>query len=193
MPPLFRIVLTGPECTGKSTLAQWLGQALGFPVSEEAARLLAAERGELQARDVEDVARLQIELEQKAIAEAVQRKVGGVVHDTDLFSTVLYSRYYYGSCPPWIEQAARRRRSELYLLLLPDIPYEPEPGQRAPYDARREQLEGFTRLFEEEGIRPILIGGLGEARNRAAWQAVEEALGSWVSGQTQGRSPRQRR
>ncbi len=174
--PLLRIVLTGPECTGKTTLATWLGATLRFPVSQEGARLLAAQRGGLETKDVEDVARLEIALEEQAEEAARQLGSRGVVHDTDLFSTVVYARYYHGVCPAWIEEAAFQRRSDLYLLLLPDIPYQHEPLQRAPRDERARQLEAFEQLFEQHGIRAIPVTGLGLKRQQAAWKAVTPTL-----------------
>ena len=43
--------------------------------------------------------------------------------DTDLVSTVVYSRHYYGDCPAWIEAAAVRRLADLYLLHDIDVPW----------------------------------------------------------------------
>ena len=53
-----RIVLTGPECTGKSTLAARLAKELGAPLVEEMARIFAAAvQRELTEQDVEVIAR----------------------------------------------------------------------------------------------------------------------------------------
>ena len=39
------------------------------------------------------------------------------IHDTDLVSTIVYSRHHYGDCPAWIVGEAKSRLSDLYLLL----------------------------------------------------------------------------
>jgi len=36
------------------------------------------------------------------------------IHDTDLVSTVVYSRHHYGECPAWIVGEAKKRLSDLY-------------------------------------------------------------------------------
>ena len=65
----FVIVLTGPECTGKSTLAGELAVRLAASVSREFARTYVDRKGgPLGAADVEPIARGQIALEDEAAA-----------------------------------------------------------------------------------------------------------------------------
>ncbi len=172
-----RAVLTGPESTGKTWLAGRLAPRFGAPVSEEAARRVAEARGgALDAADIHDVARLEIELEDLAEASARARGAPLVLHDTDLVSTVVYGRHYNGSCPPWIERAARARRADLYLLLLPDVPFTPEPGLRGNERDRAAQLPLFRAALAELGIRPVEIGGGWQERELAALQVLARAL-----------------
>lgn len=155
-----RVVLTGPESTGKTWLAGRLGAELDLPVSAEAARILVERRrAPLGARDIHEVARLQIELEDLALAQAGARGAAAVLHDTDLVSTVVYGRHYNGACPAWIETAARARRADLYFLLLPDVPFAAEPTQRGGAADREAQLPRFRAALAELGIRPVEIGG----------------------------------
>lgn len=113
--PLRRITLVGPECSGKSTLAARLAEICGTVWSGEFAREYAENLGRpLEARDIEPIAAGQIHLIDRAVAAA---RGGIVFHDTDLVSTVVYARHYYGSCPGWIENEARKRRADLYMLL----------------------------------------------------------------------------
>lgn len=171
-----RIVLTGPECTGKTTLAGELARRLSLPVSEEAARQLAAERGPLTARDIHEVARLEIELEDLAETRARLLGAPAVLHDTDLVSTVAYGRFFYGACPEWIERAARTRRADLYLLLLPDLPFLPEPDQRGEQDERPAQLQMFEQVLAELAIRPVAVSGRDGTRLLEAEAAIRRLL-----------------
>src|SRR5262249_25951599 len=110
---VMRVVLTGSESTGKSTLGAALSNHYGVPLVPEFVRGYAEARGGvIEFSDHGPIARGQIALEDEYIAR------GGdlVVQDTDLLSTVVYCRHYFGRCPQWIEEAAAARRPDLYLL-----------------------------------------------------------------------------
>jgi NadR type nicotinamide-nucleotide adenylyltransferase len=168
-----RVVLTGAESTGKTLLAVELARAHHTTTSAEHARLyLETHGGPLTADDVEPIARGQIALEDQA--EAAAQTV--VFKDTDLLSTVVYARHYYGACPAWIEQAARDRRADLYLLLHADVPwvadgaYRDLPGQRAEIHAR------FLQALQEIGARFVDVRGAWDERRRTAADAVAALL-----------------
>src|SRR5260221_3661026 len=82
------------------------------------------------------------------------------IHDTDLVSTVVYSRHHYGYCPAWIVGEARKRLSDFYLLLDIDVPWEAD-GVRDS-GARREELHGeFAGALRDFGARVVTISGGG--------------------------------
>ena len=150
------ICLTGPECTGKTGLAR----AAGVPWIPEFAREYAETHGNsLTAADVEPIARGQI--------ASLDRAAGDVVIlDTDLISTVVYARYYYGSCPAWIEEEARRRRADLYLLLDTDLPWQVDSARDSGGDAREDLFDAFRRALDEFETRWEVVSGSFEERLR---------------------------
>ena len=110
----FVVVVTGSECTGKTTLAAELAAAFDASRSPEFVRsYVDAKRAPLDASDVEPIAAGQLAVERAAEHHAASRQARFVVRDTDLASTTVYARHYYGSCPEWIEAAARRRAGDL--------------------------------------------------------------------------------
>jgi nicotinamide riboside kinase len=125
----------------------------------------------LDASDVEPIARGQI-----AEADAAESRAEDLlVLDTDLVSTAVYARHYYGTCPAWIEQAARKRRADLYLLCAPDLPWEAD-GQRDRGDRRAEMHRLFAVALGALGAGVTLVEGVGSAREEAARSAVIQAL-----------------
>src|SRR5688500_11560858 len=158
-----RIVVTGSESTGKSTLARELATHFGAIWVAEQSRVYAARaRRALTAEDVAPIASEQIAAEDAALAEALRRGDRWLFLDTDLVSTVVYARHYYGSCPAWIEAEARARRGDLYLLADVDLPWQPDTVRDRPH--ARDQLHAeFRAALTEFGVESCVVRGT-EAR-----------------------------
>ena len=101
-----------------------------------------------------------------------------VVLDTDLISTLVYARHYYGACPAWIEEDARKRRGDLYLLNHPDVPWEADGPQRDRGDRREEMHALFEGVLRELGARVVDISGPWAERRQRALVAVETLIRS---------------
>lgn len=171
-----RVVVTGSESTGKTTLAARLAKRLGTRCAAEFARsYLDARPTPLDESDVEPIARGQIALEDRVRGEAARAGARVVVFDTDLVSTAVYARHYYGDCPPWIERAALERRAELYLLCHPDVPWIADPQRDQPH-ARDAMHALFEAKLREIGARWVDVRGEWGERERRAVEAVEELL-----------------
>jgi NadR type nicotinamide-nucleotide adenylyltransferase len=169
------IVVTGSECTGKTTLARTLAERLRAPWLPEASRAYAKERRDegraLASDDVEPIARRDI-----AAADAALRSApADLVLDTDLLSTVAYARHYYGACPAWIEGEARARLGALYLLCAPDLPWLAD-GVRDRPAAREAMHAHFRNVLREFGATVTEVRGFGPAREQAAMTAVDAVL-----------------
>ena len=159
-----RVVVTGSESTGKSTLARDLAAHYGTAVCGEFVRdYLDRRGGVLDASDVEPIARGQI---------ALQDAHAGFIFDTDLISTVVYARHYYGVCPEWIVEAARARRAGLYLLLDVDVPWVPDAQRDRPH-LREEIHELFIKTLDEFRADSITIRGTWEERLQRAIAAID--------------------
>lgn len=174
-PRVDAIVATGSESTGKTTLAADLARHYGTTWIPESARAYLDEKTAtgrpLGAGDVEPIARGHI----ARVDEGVARTRDLIVLDTDLVSTVVYSRHYYGSCPVWIEQAARERLGDLYLLCDIDAPWVADPARDLPH--LRQHMHGlFVATLDALGARYITLRGSWEARLATAIAAID-ALG----------------
>jgi NadR type nicotinamide-nucleotide adenylyltransferase len=167
------VVVIGSECTGKTTLAADLAEHAGAPWSPEFAReYLDRKAGPLDASDVEPIARGQVGVE-----NAVMAMDGPlVIKDTDLVSTVVYARHYYGACPAWIERAAEERLGDCYLLLHPDVPWIADGLQR-DRPSERALLHGlFAQQLRRFGARVVDIAGDWPARRALAVASLRDVL-----------------
>jgi NadR type nicotinamide-nucleotide adenylyltransferase len=166
------VVVTGSECTGKTTLAARLAGRYGVPHCREFAREYLDRKGStLDATDVEPIARGQIALEDDA-ARCAQ---GLLIKDTDLLSTVVYARHYYGSCPRWVEEAARARLGTLYLLLEPDVPWVPDGVRDRPAN-RAEMHALFRGALDEMGACYTSVHGSWDGRVVSAVAAIDARI-----------------
>lgn len=176
-----RIVLTGSESTGKSTLAAQLAEHFHAPLVPEFLRAYAAERGgRLGLADVDAIARGQIELEDRValghVTDSTSRPASDLlILDTDLLSAVVYNHHYYGECPAWIDEAARTRAADLYLLLDIDAPWIPDP-LRDRGSQREEMQRLFRGALEERELSYVSITGSWEQRRRLAIAAIKKLL-----------------
>ena len=177
MRPL-RVVLIGPECTGKTWLAGELGARYGVPVAPEHAREYVDRHGQaLTSEDVDPIGRGQRAGEDAAIARASALGAPLVVLDTDLVSTGVYSRHYYRDCPAWIEAEARRRLADLYLLHHVDVEWVPDGRQREQPERREELFERFRSTLAGLGARTAEVAGPWNERRERATSAVDALLG----------------
>jgi NadR type nicotinamide-nucleotide adenylyltransferase len=171
-----RVVLTGSESTGKTTLARELASHFGTEWVPEFVRDYAAEKaGALDFADHGPIARGQMHREDEYIARAEARGASLIVQDTDLLSTAVYCAHYYGRCPSWIEESARARRPDLYLLMDIDIAWQPDP-QRDRGHLRPEMHALFLEAVQRSGTPYVVIRGSGGERFHAAVAAVESML-----------------
>jgi len=167
-----RVIVTGGECTGKTTLARALAARWRTTWATEAAREVALARaGVLGPEDVPVIARTHVRL-----ADAAERAAGEagrpvVFLDQDLFSTAVYARHYYGDCPHWVERLATERRGDLYLLCAPDLSWESDGVRDRP--AAREEIHAlFAAALSAAGARVADVTGLGPVREALAVAAV---------------------
>lgn len=176
---MIRVVVTGSECTGKSTLTEALARHYGVPWVPEYARRFVQQQGRApEAGDVEAIARGQMALEDEIAAEAGPL----LLQDTDLLSTVVYARHYYGSCPAWIERQLGRRPSDLYLLADIDVAWMPDGAQRDRPD-QRDRMQGlFRAALRRRSLTFATLRGSVPERCAAARALIDPLLDGEAGG-----------
>ncbi len=169
-------VLTGPESSGKSTLAAQLSGHLGAGLVSEAARAyLAALPDPYQPGDLLRVAARQIQLEMQAWQAHPAPHT--LICDTDLQVLYIWWQVKYGPAPVSLVENYRAQGPRHYLLCAPDLPWTPDPQREHPHS--RDMLFALYEAdLKRRGLPYDVIRGLGPARLDAAIQAVAAVQGT---------------
>ena len=174
---LVKIVLFGPESTGKTTLSIQLAKHYNTVWVQEYARpylqkVWNQERRTCQQKDILPIAFGQIALENRLAKRA--DKV--LICDTDLLETKVYSSAYYGGfVDPILEKAATENNYNLYLLTYIDTPWEADDLRDRP-EQRLEMFEAFQKALDQHHRPYLLLKGDKESRLKKAVEAIDAIL-----------------
>jgi len=169
-----KVVVIGPECTGKSELSAFLADTFNTVWVEEYAREYIAALGRpYQPDDLVRIARGQIALED----EAARKANDVLICDTDLYVIKIWSLFKYGYCDPWILDTIANRKYDLYLLTYVDIPWEDDPQREHP-ERRQELYDIYLAELKNQPVPFVEIKGERERRRQKAVNAVKSILGS---------------
>ena len=166
----FRIVITGPESTGKSVLNERLAshfKGVAFP--EYAREHIAGLNRPYTENDVLTIARKQIDQFEKSKGVS-----DSVFFDTGLIITKVWLEIVFNSKTEWIGQAIKSAEIDLYLLCAPDIPWAPDPLRENGGEMRETLFNIYRKYLEAFHLPYRIILGTGEERIRNAIFAVEK-------------------
>lgn len=170
-----RIVIFGPESSGKTTLAGQLALHFqGLVVAEYARTWLAGREGGFTLDDMEVIARGQ------CASELALSRLGSpyLFCDTDSLTTALWCRQLFDQVPESVSALTENDRSHLTLLLQPDLPWQEDPLRFTPH-TREQFYQDCLQALERRNRPYTVISGHGHARLQQAVEAVQ-AL-SWSS------------
>jgi NadR type nicotinamide-nucleotide adenylyltransferase len=172
-----KVVLFGPESTGKTTLSRHLARHYNSVWVPEYAREYLQdkwnnERKTCMPEDLLPIARGQMKLEN----ELAQKTNTVLICDTDLLETKVYSEaYYVGSCDQILEKYALQNTYDLYFLTYIDTPWEADDLRDKPTERKR-----MFKAFEQELIkqkRPyVLLKGDKKTRLEKAVKCIDQLL-----------------
>ena len=128
---MYQIVLTGPESTGKSTLAKALAQRYAVDYVSEYARAYINNLD----RPYVEADLLKIAQQQQANIQAAQQSDNALLFiDTAMLVLKIWSDYKYQRCHPWILQQLIQPSIDLYVLCGTDIPWEYDTQREHPHE-----------------------------------------------------------
>lgn len=171
-----RIVLYGPESTGKSTLARKLAQYYQEPQIKEYARDYLQELFDASGHicTYEDI--LPIAVGQRiAENEAVKKAKSLIFCDTDILETYVYSVAYFDKAPAVLQTALNKSKYDHYLLLDIDTPWIADNLRDKPY-RRKEMFDRFESALIDFELPYTKISGLGDLRLVNAIATIDQLL-----------------
>ena len=167
-----RILLCGPESSGKSTLAAALATDLGAALVPEYARtyLEGKATGGYKRSDLLTMLAGQLE------REAERGKTSGtVICDTGAVDYYVWSLIKYGKVHPAIVQAVIHADYDVILLLAPDLPWQSGPQRESPLPERRELIfAAFEQLLRDQDLDYTVISGSGGRRLASALEIINQ-------------------
>lgn len=174
-----KIVLFGPESTGKTTLSNQLARYYNSVWVPEYAREYLQnkwnnERKTCEPKDLLPIAKGQMKLENK-----LAKKTDTVlICDTDLLETKVYSEaYYLGSCDPLLEKYALENTYDLYFLTYIDTPWEADDLRDKPNERER-MFKAFEDALIKYNKPYVLLKGSKKERLEMAVIHIDKILKS---------------
>lgn len=167
-----KIVLTGPESSGKTTLAIDLSRHFHAAMVPEMARsYLGDGRDKYEYGDLLEIARLQVAEEERLAMSGSDL----LICDTDLLTIKIWSLDKFGRCDPWILAQIAARRYDMHFLCTPDFPWQPDPLREDP--GRRAFLfDWYRRELTGADIHLTVLQGPHAQRLRESYTWIQEHL-----------------
>jgi nicotinamide riboside kinase len=201
---LKKIVIIGPESTGKSTLCEMLAQHYQTEWCAEFAREWLLTNGTAYTYDdLLTIAKGQVAMEEEFVQHMVDSlllTVDGknelfgqpstVNHqqpsanrqllflDTDMYVMKVWCEYVFNDCHHWILNRIAERPYDLYLLCKPDLPWVKDQLREYPDEKPRQELYHIYRdLLVHQQVPWVEISGSHGERLARAVEAVDGIMG----------------
>jgi NadR type nicotinamide-nucleotide adenylyltransferase len=184
---LKKVVVIGPECTGKTTLCQQLAKRYNTLWCPEYAReYLLSHGNKYSYNDLLTIAKGQIKLEDEYINLVMERQPAPVPHslpdnhptllfvDTDMYVMKVWCEFVFNKCHSFILKEIEKRKYDLYLLCNTDLPWVADELREYPQLETRKELYGiYEKIMQQQGTPWVEIRGDSEERQQRATTAVD--------------------
>ncbi|HHC78343.1 MAG TPA: nicotinate-nucleotide adenylyltransferase, partial [Flavobacteriia bacterium] len=169
---IIKVVLFGPESTGKTTLSNQLARHYNTVWAPEYAREYLQDKWNNERKTCENSDLIPIAIGQMKLENELAKKADKVlICDTDLLETKVYSEEYYGGfVDPKLDEAALKNAYDLYFLTYIDTPWEADDLRDRP-EQRKEMFDAFENALKKYNRPYILLKGNRRKRLKTAIEA----------------------
>lgn len=167
---MLKVLITGPESSGKTKLVQYLARQYQVPwVPEFARTYLSALDRPYTEEDLLLILNGQLRLQGQYQDYPI------LFCDTGPEVIWVWSALKFGHVDTYIEQQVEAIHYDLRLLCYPDLDWEPDPLREAADPQERQRIfTTYVELFERIGQPFFVVKGIGAAREQAALKIVQE-------------------
>lgn len=144
-----KIAFTGPECSGKTTLALWLSEQLALPFVEEYAREYLSNMERYSWEDVQNIGRQQFAMNHTSIH---------CVCDTEMTVIRIWEKVRFGSISEGTQSLSLNDNYDLLFLCKPDFEWHPDPLREHPHE-RNLLFELYVQDLQIRGLPFHLLSG----------------------------------
>ena len=185
---LNKIVVIGPESTGKSTLCEQLSVHYDTAWCREYAREYLLRNGmDYTYDDLLTIAKGQLQLEDEAMQQVCgntmpsEKKAPGrplLFIDTDMYVMKVWCEFVFGKCHRWILDQIVERKYDLYLLCHTDLPWVKDELREYPdLESRQKLYTIYKDIMINQPVPWVDISGSYEQRFEKARTAVDALIG----------------
>lgn len=179
---LKKIVIIGPESTGKSTLCEELAQHYQTEWCPEFAREYLLTNGtNYDMDDLELIAKGQLALEDEYASLVCKNQSDNpsplLFVDTDMYVMKVWCEYVFGKCHQFILDEIIARKYDLYLLCNIDLPWTKDELREYPDEGPRKELfHIYQDILINQSVPWALISGEDEERFASAKAAIDRFI-----------------
>ena len=174
---IVKIVLFGPESTGKTTLSKQLARHYNTVWTPEFAREYLQKKWNNERKTCEKEDLIPIAIGQMNLENKLGKKADKLlICDTDLLETKVYSEKFYGGAVDIkLSEAVDKNKYDLYLLTYIDTPWEEDDLRDRP-EQRLEMFTAFENTLKKYKKNYILLKGDKETRLKNATEAIDKII-----------------
>jgi NadR type nicotinamide-nucleotide adenylyltransferase len=180
---LKKIVIIGPESTGKSTLCSQLANHFQCSWVPEFAREYLLKNGmKYTYDDLLTIAKGQLELEDTMTTKATsdlnnENKDYPLFIDTDMYVMKVWCEFVFGKCHPYILNQIVQREYDLYLFCNIDLPWMADELREYPDLENRQKLYNMYKdILINQALPWVEISGNDSERLESAIKVVNKIL-----------------
>lgn len=172
---LIKVVLFGPECTGKTTLSRQLAKYYNTAWAPEFLREFSQKKWDneqkvCEEKDIITIAQGQMELENETAK--IANKL--LICDTDLLETKIYAEVYFKNFSnSTLDKAIIDNHYDIYFLTYIDVPWKADDLRDRPAQ-RKQMFIQFENTLIQHNKNYVLLKGNKATRLKKAISYIDQ-------------------